>query len=193
MSETIDNIRDVVQERSDQCKQAEGYDFWNEHIKLVVKNALDLADKYNADREIVELGALLHDIALVSRVGDRNEHNERGAEIAVKLLEEYNYPKDRTERVRKCVLHHRNSHNSTSVEETCVADADILAHFDNIPMIFSSAFVRNQLKLEDKKQFIEYFEKDFYDLSETSQKEFRARYEVIMSVLFPDETIKEMK
>ncbi|MDR1032855.1 MAG: HD domain-containing protein, partial [Candidatus Nomurabacteria bacterium] len=142
--------------------------------------------RYNADKEIAELGAYLHDIALVENVGTRDEHNVRGAEIAVSLLEGYDYPKDRIERVRLCVLHHRSSRNSTSIEETCVADADILAHFDNISMIFASAFVRNQLKLENKDQLIEHFEKDFNDLSDMTKKWYRSRYETIMGVLFPD-------
>ena len=36
---------------------ADHYDFWNQHIKLVVREALFLAEQYQADKEIVELGA----------------------------------------------------------------------------------------------------------------------------------------
>ena len=46
------------------------YDFWEQHIKYVVDNALNLASKYNADAEIVALGALLHDIALIAKIGE---------------------------------------------------------------------------------------------------------------------------
>ena len=47
------------------------YDFWDEHIKYVYKEAINLSELYNADRTIVELGALLHDIALIKQVGDK--------------------------------------------------------------------------------------------------------------------------
>lgn len=35
------------------------FNFWEQHVKLVVKEALLLAEEYGADKEIVELGALL--------------------------------------------------------------------------------------------------------------------------------------
>ena len=41
----------------------DNYDFWSNHIKYVVSEAIELAKTHNADLEIVELGALLHDIA----------------------------------------------------------------------------------------------------------------------------------
>ncbi|GHU07328.1 hypothetical protein FACS189431_1700 [Alphaproteobacteria bacterium] len=170
----------------------EDYDFWNEHIKLVVNNALKLADKFGADKEIVELGALLHDIALVSRDTNiidhlmvKEKHHETGAEIAVKMLREINYPEEKIERVRKCVLHHRSSKNSTSIEETCVADADILAHFDNLPMLFECVFLLKKMNLVDGRESIKKsLEKDFNDLSEETNADFSDRYEMIIDVLF---------
>lgn len=50
------------------------YDFWNMHIKYVVSEAVNLARIYNADLEVVELAALLHDIALVAKVGTKSDH-----------------------------------------------------------------------------------------------------------------------
>ena len=64
----------------------DNYDFWNLHIKYVVKEAVELAKIYNADLEIVELGALLHDIALVAKVGTKADHHTNGAVIAKELL-----------------------------------------------------------------------------------------------------------
>ena len=75
------------------------YDFWEQHIKYVVNNALDLATQNGADAEIVELGALLHDIALIKKVGDRKDHHINGKELADKILTDYNYPQSKKERV----------------------------------------------------------------------------------------------
>ena len=75
-----------------------------------------------------------------------------GAMIAKELLKKMNYDTSKMNRVLKCIYNHRSSRNAESIEEICVADADILAHFDNIPMLFNSAFVRNKVNLNDVKE-----------------------------------------
>ena len=49
-------------------------------------NELALAQKYGADIEIVKLGALLHDIALICKVGDRKDHHINGKILAEEIL-----------------------------------------------------------------------------------------------------------
>ena len=75
MNEVIENIKQELLKRCNNYKEKYGYDFWNDHIKYVVKNSIELAKKYNADVEIVELGALLHDISMPSEIGPRDEHH----------------------------------------------------------------------------------------------------------------------
>lgn len=160
------------------------YDFLNEHIKYVYEEAIRLSDIYKADRTIVELGALLHDIALIKRVGDRKDHHINGAKLAKAILEKYNCPKEIIEKVIGCVLNHRSSKNATNLEELCVCDADILAHFDNIPMLFNLAFNRNNLKLNEVRKWIkECFEKDYNDLSDNTRKLFKPRYKEIYEIV----------
>ena len=165
----------------------DNYDFWEQHVKYVVKEAKELAKKYGADIEIVELGALLHDVALMANIGDRKDHHINGANVSKDILNKVNYPNYKIEKVISCVLNHRSSKNTVNIEEQCVADADILAHFDNIPMLFNSAFNRNNVKLgEIKKWLKDCFEKDYNDLSEMTKEEFKSRYEVICSILLVD-------
>lgn len=116
------------------------FDFWNEHIKYVYTEAIKLAEKYNADSEIVKIGALLHDIALINKVGTKVDHHINGAKIAAEVLTKLQYPHNRIQRVVGCVYNHRSSKNATNIDELCVADGDILAHFDNIPMLFDIMF-----------------------------------------------------
>ena len=71
----VESIKEELLKRCDAYNEKYGYDFWNDHIKYVVKNSVNLARKYHADVEIVELGALLHDIAMPSEIGPREEHN----------------------------------------------------------------------------------------------------------------------
>ena len=104
MSEITEKIKQELLIRCEKSKEKDGYDFWNEHIKYVVENGIELAKKYGADIEIVELGALLHDIAMPSEYGEREQHHIYGAEIAEQLLTELNYPKERIEQVKNCVI-----------------------------------------------------------------------------------------
>lgn len=160
------------------------FDFWNQHIKLVVKETLILAAEYGADKEIAELGALLHDIALVSNIGTRQEHHINSKNIADELLTQFGYPSGKKERVLGCVLHHRSSKYAENIEEVCVADADIISHYDNIPMCFGVAFKYNKINTESVNEWIKYFEHDWNDLSERTKQTFKPRYDNIMHVLF---------
>ena len=191
MSEVVDSIKAELLKRCENYKEKYEYDFWNDHIKYVVKNSIELAKKYGADVEIVELGALLHDIAMPSELGPREEHNVYGAQIADELLTQLNYPEDRKERVKECVLRHRGSKDlpRNTIEEECVADADVLTHFDCIPSVFHLAFGKNEfnLSIEEGTEFVKKkLERDFNKLSDRTKVELKDRYENIMRVLFVD-------
>ena len=160
------------------------YDFWNEHVKYVYEEAVNLANKYNADLEIVSLGALLHDIALIKKVGERKDHHINGKILSKEILEKYNYPKDKLDKVSDCVYNHRSSKNATNIEELCVCDADILAHFDNIPMLFNLIFNINNIKLNEVRKFIkDSFEKDYNDLSDKTKEIFKDKYIEICRII----------
>lgn len=182
----VEEIEKIVKEEISNYKEnaEDHYDFWEEHIKYVYSEALDLASKYEADTEIVALGTLLHDIALIKKVGTREDHHINGEKLAREILSNFDYPEDRKERVYKCVLNHRSSKNATSLEELCVCDADILAHFDNIPMLFNSAYNRNNCNLNNVRDWMKKtFEKDYNDLSDRTKKLFKDRYETICNIV----------
>lgn len=189
MSEIVENIKEELIKRCNIYKEKHNYDFWNDHIKYVVKNAVELAEKYEADIEIVELGALLHDISMPSKVGPREEHNIYGAKIADELLTKLNYPQDRKERVKECVLRHRGSKDlpRNTIEEQCVADADVMAHFDCIPSLFHLAFAKNEMELsiEDGTEFVKKkLERDYNKLSSRTREVLKEKYENIVNILF---------
>lgn len=189
MSEVTEKIKEELLKRCNIYKEKYGYDFWNDHIKYVVKNSIELAKKYGADVEIVELGALLHDIAMPSEIGSREEHNIYGTQIADELLSKLNYPVDRKERVKECVLRHRGSKDlpRNTIEEQCVADADVIAHFDCIPSVFHLAFGKNRMdmSIKDGTEFVKKkLERDFSKLSARTREELKDRYNNIMKVLF---------
>jgi uncharacterized protein len=187
MSLLVDKVKNEVMFEIENYKNSSeyNYDFWNEHIKYVYEEAVKLANKYSANIEIVELGALLHDIALIKKVGTKVDHHINGAKLGKEILEKYNCSQDIKEKVIGCIYNHRSSKNATNLEEQCVCDADILAHFDNITMMYSVAFKNPNTTLNDVREHMKKsFEKDFNDLSEETKKDFTERYNMINKVIF---------
>ena len=185
----IEQIKNEVIKSSKQyeIESIDHYNFWNEHIKYVYEESLVLASKYNADIEIVSLGALLHDIALIKKVGTREEHHINSKTIALEILTKYKYPKEKLDRVLGCIYNHRSSKNATNIEEICVCDADILAHFDNMPMLFNSAYKRHNKTLNNVREFLrECFEKDYNDLSDMTKNIFKDKYMTICDIVLGD-------
>ena len=182
----VNKVEKYVKGRIEEYKNnsEDHYDFWNEHIKYVCEESLNLAEKYDADKEIVALGALLHDIALINKVGDRKDHHINGEIIAREVLTNLNYDKVKKERVLKCIYNHRSTENATTIEELCIGDADILAHFDNIPMLFNSAYNRNHINLNEVREWMKtVFEKDYNDLSDKTKEMFKEKYKIISEIV----------
>ncbi len=187
MSKIVENVKEELIKRCNIYNEKYNYDFWNDHIKYVVKNAIDLAKEYKADVEIVELGALLHDIAMPSEYGHREEHNVYGVKIADELLTKFNYPKDRKEKVKECVLRHRGSKYlpRDTIEEQCVADADVIDHFDCIPSLFHLVYTEMNLSVKDGEKYLKQkLERDYNKLSPRTREILKDRYQNIINVLF---------
>lgn len=183
----VKSVRQEVIEMNKSHTEEDGLDIYYDHVRYVVKNALELAKKYEADMEIVELGALLHDIAIILDEGPIEEHHIYGAKITEELLTKYNYPKDKIERVKKCILNHRGSKDfqRNTIEEEIIADSDVIAHFDYLPSLFSSAFNILGLSVREGTDFVKKkLERDYSKLSPRTKVLLEERYKNIMSVLF---------
>lgn len=192
----IESIRQEVIERNKDHIEEDRFDMYDDHIRYVVKNALELAEKFHADKEIVELGALLHDIAIITDDGEIEEHHINGAEIAVALLRKYHYPEERIERVRRCILNHRGSKEflRNTIEEEIIADADVIAHFDSIPSLFSDAFHKLGFNVKEGTDFVKKkLERDYSKLSPRTKELLEKRYQNMMSILFLEEYPKKNK
>ena len=100
------------------------------------------------------------------------------------MLKKYNYPEEKLNRVLSCVYNHRSSKNATNIEDLCVADADIIAHFNNIPMLFDLAFNIYKVNLSDVRNWMKVsFEKDYDDLSDKTKESFKDRYNQIYEIV----------
>jgi len=77
-------------------------------------------DKYNA--KLLRIGALLHDIGFtISNI----DHEERGVEIAQKLMEEFGFSKNDFNKVKGLILATRIPQNPKNYLEKIICDADL--------------------------------------------------------------------
>ncbi len=146
-----EEIKKLVKEACKRESNHFGYGIWEHHILLVVKNAKLLADRLSADKEVVELSALLHDYSSVVSVGLHPEHHIHSARLAEEILGEFSYPEEKIEEIKNCILAHRASkdiHRET-VESQILASADAMAHFQSVGSLLHLAFVRRNLGIED--------------------------------------------
>ena len=115
---------------------------------------------------------------------DIEEHHIYGEKIAEELLTKYNYPQDKIERVKQCVLNHRGSKDlpRNTIEEEIIADADVMAHFDSIPSLFSLAFKELNLDLHEGTEYVKKkLERDYNKLSNRTKNILEERYSNIIN------------
>lgn len=156
------------------------------HIEAVVKNAEILARKYGADEEIVMIAAWLHEIASVTDYSFYENHHLYGAQMAYDILTGLHYDNARIPPVQKCILNHRGSicNEKSSIEEICVADADAISHFDNVPSLLYLAYGERKMSMEEGIQFVRgKLDRSFNKLSPESKAFYQDKYNQVMKVL----------
>ena len=140
-------IKNFVENECKKPSSRYGYEPFPFHFVPMVNYAEKLADELGGDKEVILIAAWLHDIGSI--IHGRDDHHITGAKIAEEKLKELQYPAEKIELVKKCILNHRGSQQNerSSIEEQIVAEADVMSNFDNIAGIFKAAFV-----YEDKTQ-----------------------------------------
>lgn len=175
----IEKIKEIVKKA---CENDEWS--WDHHILSVVKYAKILAERFKADKEIVEIAAWLHDITRMR--GKPQDHNITGAAEAEKILKELNYPQERIDKVKHCIIAHRGSESikRETVEAECVASADAMAHFDNIPALLYVAFVKKEMNpTEGMKWIREKIERSWNKIMPEAKDMVLPKYEAAKLIL----------
>jgi uncharacterized protein len=186
MEQIVNDLNFLVENACKLPKNIFGYGIWSHHIKPMIPLGQKLAEEYDADKEIVTIAILLHDLVSIEDEKNYKEHHIIGAERAEKILNEYNYPKDRIERIKLCIQNHRSSvnNNKNSIEEICVADADAIIHLTEISSLFYAAYKEMNKNIEEGQKWIKgKIEKDYKKLSERSKEKYRNEFCVIINLL----------
>ena len=168
------------------------YNLYREHIQYVHRYVLLLAQKKSFDTEVVELAALLHDISMTDQSLDRSRHNVFSAENAEKLLLENNYPPEKIELVKKCILNHSKRRQAfrTTVEEEMLVTADGLSHFDNILSLYSLAHKVMELDETESVKFVQRkLTSDYLEISDEFKPWIQEQYERVMATNIPDDLL----
>ena len=113
------------------CKQyRDDPHLWDTHVRLVRKYALILAGIEKADKEVVEIAAILHDIG---KCRGKDGHEESGHELAKDFVDQLDFPKAKKELILKCIL----KHSSKYAKEDNGLEVKILNSADGLAVIFN--------------------------------------------------------
>ena len=181
----IQEIKNFVETECKKPSSKYGYEPFIFHFTPVAEYAEKLADELGGDKEVILLAAWLHDIGSI--IYGREDHHITGAKVAEDKLRELNYPQEKIELVKLCILNHRGSKNNirNSLEEQILVEADVLSNFNNISGIFKAAFVyenKDQGEAMDsvgQKLINKYNQLQF----DSSRKLIKPRYEAAMIIL----------
>ena len=183
---TEEIIYNEVKNRCELPSNAYGIGAWDHHIKIVYELAKKYANEYGASLEIVALAALLHDIASVTDVIYTEEHHIIGAQIAEELLLKENYPKEKIELIKICILNHRGSRlvEKNTPEEVCIADSDAMAHFYSVPSLLSMVYRERKLSIDDGCKFVmDRLDRSYNKMSDKGKTLVRKKYSSAKDIL----------
>lgn len=189
MQQEIIRRSNIFEEKTKGTK--EEYNLFREHVRYVHRYVLLLSKESGADREVLELSALLHDISMTDGSLDRSKHNEYSASIAEALLRLHSYPEEKTQLVKKCILNHSSKRAGfrTTEEEQILVDADGLSHFDAVRSLYALAHKVMELNDAEAVLFIkEKLTKDYLEISEGLKDLIRDKYDRVMKA----ETIDDL-
>lgn len=114
--------------------------FVDQHVKLVVKEALWLSNFYpEADKEVIKVAAWLHDVVHPVSGYKKEDHNIASAKVAKPFLNSINFDKTKLDKVIHCIEAHRTTQppEPETVEAKIVASADKLVHFTTFDLLQS--------------------------------------------------------
>jgi uncharacterized protein len=138
----VDNMLDVsvfekIKERSEVFFRHAHHS--KHHVERVYSMAIRIAEKENADLDVVKASALLHDIArAMEDEGKIEDHAAEGARMARRILREVSFPEEKMEEVVHCIEAHRFKKNV----KTERLEAKILQDADRLDMIGAIGIAR---------------------------------------------------
>lgn len=124
----IEKVKEIVEKRMEGIGPS--HDF--SHVMRVYELCKVIAkEEKKVNMEILELAALLHDIERkkedIDKTG-KTDHAIESAKMAEKVLKKFNFPKEKIEKIKECIISHRFKTNikPKTLEAKILSDADKL-------------------------------------------------------------------
>jgi len=118
------------------------------HVLGARKYALQLAETYNADKFVIEMAALLHDVGADAG----KEHADESAKISRKFLSKFDIDDETKEKIIRCIERHSMGSKTENIEEQIIQDADgIIFIEDTFKFFFEKG--RQKFPLEEARKF----------------------------------------
>lgn len=181
----------------------DGHDI--EHIGRVVKTAKALAEQEQAEMAVVIPAAWLHDcVAVAKNAAQRSQASRLAAEQAIRLLEQWQYPKQHLQAIAHAIEAHSYSANipCRSLEAKIVQDADRMDALGAIglvralwvgqnlanPLLYHNDPFCKQRTANDNHSVIDHFYTKLLKLkdsfhTEAAKKEAQKRHHFMLSFL----------
>jgi putative nucleotidyltransferase with HDIG domain len=163
----LDELKQKVESlyRAKNPERADWADWmYDNHVLVVAGYAKSLAEKYEADAELAQAAALLHDIADSKIKRGVPDHADESLAMARQLMKDCGYSREDIELVVEDAIRFHSCHGDErpqSKEGLILATADSLAHFKTDFYLYAAHAFGRDRKLEDlKKWALEKFERD---------------------------------
>ena len=182
----IKEIENIVEQACAKESNIFGYGIWTHHITQVAKNGKGLAQMFNADPEIVEIAALLHDYASVKDKALYKDHHLHGPIEAEQILNNLGYPQDKIEAVKHCIETHRASvpGERRNAEAECLANADAMTHLEQVPSLLYLAFIQHGMEIDEGRNWVKRkLERSWNKLTPAVQELMKEKYEAALLIL----------
>jgi uncharacterized protein len=160
--------------------------FYADHLLVVLKYSELLADTLKADKEIVRLSSLLHDISAVMDIKTLPAHNINSADMAELLLRQNNYPEERIQMVKQTILKHTSpiKIGEGTPEEICLSNADAISQIVKPAYWMYFVFkIRNLTYEEGKNWLITKIDSNWNSLIEPAKALIEKEYKLVKETL----------
>lgn len=179
----------IKKEAQKYFENANGSHDWS-HIERVLNLALQIGKKEGADLEILEIAAILHDIgrSYQDQTNGKIDHAIKGSELAKKILEKYNFEKEKIEKIIHCIETNRfrGEKKPDSLEAKILFDTDKLDAIGAIGIGRAFLFAGEiGAKLHNKDVNIEKTKP--YTREDTAYREFMLKLRKIKDRMFTEE------
>lgn len=186
MTSSKEEIEHIVERACVADTNIFGYEIWTHHITTVAENGRWLAPLFDADPEVVEIAALLHDYASIKDESLYENHHEHGPVEAEKVLKRFDYSEDEIGAIKHCIATHRASagENPNTPEAECLANADAMAHIQQIPSLLKLAYVEHEMDIDEGATWVrEKIERSWHKLHPETQSFVEDEYKSAMNML----------